>query len=441
MNRTLLVLGCCLLAGAPLPMGCAQESTGTPAPTGRPSYPTGLAMHPATGALAVVSSNFDRGYGSGALLLASIEEIDAELAALDAADPAAAVVTDGYASAAYIPSFGHKPIFSADGRQLLLATRGDNLLIGADVTAGSPPRLACDADSAEDTTPDCGQSPSALTISGNDPYSLALTSESDDQLSGVVGSLRSDRIVFFQAVRQAVPLRLQRIDELVLGDWLTDEDVIGVRAVAVRKAAMGVGTLVFALVERSDNTAEQASVDLIWFSPSEGGRARVDVLSLTEQAGSISARDMVISTDGDALFVALRTPDAVARVDLFAGGAFAPHVAAVSSACAEPVSLATGRLTDDDGITHDRVYVTCFADDAVLGFEASALEVTDALRFFGDGPYGIAIDTAHEPPRAYVSYFLDDSIGIFDLRSDDIVQLTPRGRIGQPRPIAERGAP
>ena len=75
--------------------------------------------------------------------------------------------------------------------------------------------------------------------------------------------------------------------------------------------------------------------------------------------------------------------------------------------------------------------VTCQDDDTVEAIDPVTLEPTDAVRFVGRGPYGVAVNEVPEPPEAYVSFFGDNSVGVLHLvDGDGQAKLVMRGRIG-----------
>lgn len=439
-SRPLAVLA--LVTAAPLfATGCARELPGPPPPADRPSYPTGLALHPEENLLAVVSSNFDLGFARGALLVADLDRVDAALADTPAASSLQATVTDAYVETALIPSFGNDPVFSSGGEHLFVATRADNLLLHLGVDATDGVELRCGAVAEDGETPLCGVAPQAITVPGNDPFSVELTGEAPDRVNGIAASLLSDQIVFFTLRVEddgagAESVRLQQSDVLTLGGWLEEEqEVVGVRDLALRQPQDGAPLTAFAVVERTADNDARLATDLIWFDATRGRRAEINVLPLTEVAGAFEARSLALTPDQDALLVVLRQPDGLARVDLeVEGGLLAPALSQVVSTCEAPVTVEIGRVPVADDVARDRAYVTCFEDDAVLGYNPLTLDLVDASRFFGRGPYDVALDLERETPRAYVSYFLDDSVGVFDLVEEGVVGLFPRGRIGTPQP-------
>lgn len=418
------------LALALLSAGCARDIEGANPPTDRPHFPVGMAVHPTANLLAVVSSNFDLEFNRGAILLADLDAVDAAIAA--AADETAPTVEDAYVAAAFIPSFGHRPVFNASGDRVLLATRGENRVFEIDVEL-DPPRLDCGDDGE---TPLCGEAPRAFQVPGNDPFDLAIISEDEDGgLRGVTTLLASAQIFFFDLDPDRVDDgRLRLVNPtLTLGDWLAEnEEVVGVRGMQLRPASDDVPAHLFATVDRGDPTTGLLSTDLVWFEAVPEPR-RFDFLNLESETLAASARAVAPTPSGDVLAL-LRSPDALARVEVRPSGSrLNAELTATVSTCRDPTSLTVARIPTPAGDV-DRAFVTCFENDAVLVYDPETLSETDAIRFFGVGPYDVVVDTAHDPPRAYVSYFLDDTIGVFDLVDDDgAARVVPRARIGLPR--------
>jgi hypothetical protein len=429
MRPALLPLYAAILAGIAA-SGCARDLTGAEPPTDRPHFPVGIAVHPESNVLAVVSSNFDLEFNRGAILLADLDRVDAAIA--DASDEELPVIEDAYVSAAFIPSFGNRPIFSATGEHLLLATRGQNRVSDIDVTL-DPPTLDC-GDAAE--VPTCGESPRAFQVPGNDPFELAIVDENEDRVRGVTTLLASNQVFFFDLTpSRSDSGRLRLVTPTVLlGDWLPENDeVTGVRGMTLRPASGEVPAHIFATVEHADVTSGIVETDLVWFEAVPEPR-RFEFLNLETLTLANSARAVAPTPSGD-LLVLLRGPDALARVELTPNGnRLSAAVTGSVSTCAEPTSLTVTRVPTADGDV-ERAFVTCFENNAVLVYDPVTLSETDAIRFFGQGPYDVTVDLEHDPPRAYVSHFLDDTIGVFDLTdADGAARVVPRARIGTPRP-------
>ncbi len=419
-----LVVAAAVLALA----GCEPPATGVP--LDHPVYPTGLAVHPRGDRLAVVSSSFDLAYDDGALLLADLDLVRDGLARSDAADRRDAIVEGAYVKAALLPPFGDRPVFSSRGERLLVATRGNNLLSSVDVDPDTG--FSCSA--VEDGTPRCGKSPQALQLPESDPFDVLVLSEERDaddvltRVDGLVTLLSSSTVYLFRDDRERAGAAQMQISGTVeLGDA-----VIGVRATAVR--TRNDQTHVLAAVDSSSTTGTAAL--LVMFLPSAD--ATLSIFDVTSAMGALSLRDVLVVPGAagapDTIIAVTRAPDAIVRLevdDLPSGPAL--RLAGVAESCATPTSLALANL---GSVT--RVLVTCQASGTIEALDPATLDVTDAVRFVGRAPYDVAVNPTL--PEAYVSFFLDDSIGVLSLvDATGAPRFTFLGRIGTPTPKPEDG--
>jgi hypothetical protein len=156
----------------------------------------------------------------------------------------------------------------------------------------------------------------------------------------------------------------------------------------------------------------------------------VNVIDVTASTSSVSARSIALVPDpagGVAVVVALRGPDSLARFG-FDDATRSFSLTALSETCKEPTNFAfVPENVDDDGAVTSvaRLLLTCQAGQVVQALDPTTLQVRDSVRFFGRGPYDVVVDAAHQ--EAFVSFFLDNSIGVLSLGGG---RLTPRGRIG-----------
>ncbi len=437
LRRTALPL---LLAVVLLGGGCAREIVGSAPPLDRPHFPTGLALHPERPLLVVVSSNFDLAFNRGALLLADLDEVDA---AITAAGDDLARVVNPYAAAALIPSFGNEPVFVDDGRSILLPSRDENRVSEIPLVGGDDIGFDC-APSPEPSVdaPSCGEPTDSLQVGGNDPFKLAVVEQTESRVTAIVTLQSSPEVVYLALDLEAASDRMTVLTgpSFSLEDYTLSGDALGVWGIALRPAQGGVAQTAFMTVRRTTTDLPTDAVDLVWFNAAQGGGVNpANVLELTDEIGSIDARDISLHPSGEALFVLLRDPDALARVDLFpAGGSLEARLAGVVNTCYDPIEVEAVNLTTPAGDQATRVVVTCFDNDTVLSYDALTLVETEALRGFGDGPYGLAVDAAHVPPRAYVSFFNDDQVGVIDLIGDDgEIRLVPRALLGERRQAVE----
>jgi hypothetical protein len=413
--------------------GCIGAA-GNPAPDDAPAWPTGLALDPAGHHLVVVSSNFDLAYNGGALLLADLDKAREGLGDADA------VVEDAYVSSVSLPSFGDGPVVDATGHHVLLATRGGNLLHDVDLSADG---LSC-GDAG------CDQAPHALQLVGNDPFDVVLLDQSVDD-AGALTSARALITHLSSGSAEFVHLDPSKNDEkrlrveaapLSLGD-----EVFGVRSAVHVPRTDGADDRVVALVERRIDGVLTGSDLAVIDVPAvdHAGDAAIVRTDLTALTGALSGGDVVVVNDTTrgggavAVIAVLRTPDAVARfaVDDRSGTVTLTHL---DETCRRPTGLATVDVDGDgDPATPvaPRVLLTCQDSETIEALDPVDLSVTDAVRFYGRGPYDVVVDAVHQ--QAFVSFFQDDSIGVIGLADDGVVRLAPLGRIGAARPAPEDG--
>jgi hypothetical protein len=411
--------------------------------TEQPNYPRGIALSPDGNHLAVVSSNFEGAYDTGAVLLANLTRLGADLAFIDVADAATATLpaADVYVDAVYIPSFGTRPVFAADGERFLVAAQGENLLLEIELLAddsvdggvGSTTLTCRDVPQAPETIERCtadgslnsdgtpGGNPLALSLDQNDPYELVVYEETDDELLGAATFLSASRVTFFRLRENRTGQnRLQLRGSLELG-----EGVQSLRSVVLHPRGAGRVPLLVAALEREDPVfTTQTELELIWLDPSLREDAVVRRLDLEGLTGARSARALTSSPDGDALFLFLRDPDGIARLDTdVVGSTIAPRLGGVSGVCEGPTSMQFARIPLPDGGTVDRLLVACYGDHTIAAYNPLTLEQTDAVRMFGLGPYDLAVSLDGDTPRLFVSDLVD---------ATGYARLVPRVRIGDP---------
>lgn len=422
----------CLVAGTVLGAAVACTPPETGVPLDRPVYPTGLAVHPRGDRLAVVSSAFDWAYDDGALLLADLELVREGLATHPAGDRREAVVEGAYVKAALIPRLGDRPVFSSQGERLLLATRFSNLLSSVDVDPDGG--FSC-GDDAGDGTPRCGQSPQALQVPENDPFDVLLLGETRDgdgnltRVDGLVTLLSSSTVYFFRDDRSRPgAAQMQITASLDLGEL-----VRGVRAAALWN--IDGASWVVAALETTSN-AGVAGALVVLFEPSTD--TVIQVFDVTAAMGARSVHDLLVvpGVDGapDGLLAAAWGPDALVRLELD-GDTQPPRLrlAGVAESCGMPSSLA---LAAKGGV--QRALLTCQSSGTIQALDPLTLTPLGAVRFAGRAPYDVAVNPVFD--EAYVSFFLDDSIGVLSLvDGTGVPRLAFEGRIGTPTPKPEDG--
>ncbi len=403
-----------------------------PVPVDHPVFPMGLALSPDGSRLLVGSSNFDFSFDSGAVLLANVSIVRDELLA---GDDSGAVVADPYVSSVLVPEFADRLVFDAAGNSALFTTRDGNLLHEVDVDGDE---VSCGELAL------CNASPNVLQLSGNDPFDVLVLSDDGVTLRGLVSHLGSPQAELFVLDRSSTDAGRLVLEAGEI-DFLRDNiNSTGVRSTVERRAKNGVAATIFAAVERREN-GTLVGADVVHFATPAAGHAGTETFvrqDITTLLGPRSVRDMAIVADdvsgGDALVVLLQNPDGVAR---FAIDNVDDHLTltALENTCIQPLSLAVAPLDLDGDAVVDvtRLIVACHGSNEVVALDPLTLRTTAVSRFFGRGPYDVVVDAAHQV--AWVSFFLDNSVGAFSLVKDGVPRLAPIGRLGAALPRPEDG--
>lgn len=397
---------------------CGCNDVGRAVPEDRAVFPTGLAVDKDGSHLVVVSSDFDFAFDTGAVLVADLNDVRAKLGQADD------VVDDPWVSSIKIPPLGDRPVITDDGT-VFVVTRGGNLLHELQLDGGD---LVCGDGDA------CTLPPHVLQLGANDPDRTILfpnDDETDLRKRGLITHLSAGQAEIFNfnpAVDDATRLTVER-DVVFFGD-----DVVGVKSAGLR-VVDGDDDQVFVTLQKTlDGSSQTSFTDLGVFAVPAPGRAddvEVTTIDMTAATGSLFARSFALvgAENGVAVVVALRGPDAVARF-FFDDRTGAFSLTNVSESCLEPTEVVPA--------PSGRVLVTCQGGEVVQALDAVTLDVQDSVRFYGKNPFGLAVDAAHN--EAYVSFFLDDSVGVLGLLgADGSPKLVPHGHLGTPLPPPEDG--
>lgn len=430
-----LVAGGVAVGALGLPTACLPPEEEVP--LDEPVFPTGLAI--AGDNLLVVSSNFDLRFRDGALLVGDLTTVREESREGDAS----VVVEGAYDNAALLAPFGEKPAVTSGGERAYVPTRRANVINAVDIS----PDGALECGGVDGATPRC-QEPFALQLQDNDPFDIVILGEQREdgvlvRTDALVANLASPRLVLFSDdVRREGAERMRIEGSVDLG-----EDVAGVRSALLRPAVAGTDPVIIAGADIAPAGGSRGAI-LAVLQPRTG--SPVERFDVTDATGALSLREVVLvpgdDGDNDALIVALRGistsgPEALARFEIDDdGGLPSLRLSTLASSCVQPTSLAYARIPTAGGEEVDRVLVTCQTSEAVEAVDPVTLQPTDAVRFAGRGPYDVVVSTAVDPPEAYVSFFLDNSIGILHLVDDEgEPRLVFRGRIGEQAPQPETG--
>lgn len=417
---------------------CACEPLDQGVPLDDPIFPTGLAL--AGDRLLVVSSDFELAAGEGAVLSADLaavrERVDDE--------GAQQVVEGAYTSGVVVPSFGDRIVVVPGGDRAYVSTRRTNVVVALDVAADGT--LSCPdentvIDEVGDGAPRCGQASSGIQLAAPDPFDIVLLDVEGEgeerRVEGAITLQSSRSIVFFSDDASRPQARRLQVD----GTLDLAEAIGGIRSAVLRPEVAGTDPVLIAAADLSRDLELTGAVLLV-LEP--GDETSVEDFDVTAATGSLALRDILLvpGDDGedDALIAVLRAPDALARFEIDdVGGVPELRLVGVEPTCFGPPGLARARVPID-GETVDRVLVTCHDGDTIEAVDPLTLLSTDAVRFFGRGPYDVVVDESRVADGGdvdvYVSFHLDGSIGALRFVNG---RLEPTGRIGAADPRPEDG--
>lgn len=417
-KRLTSICGCAVLIV--LFLGCPPPEGREIAPNDRPSFPSGLAQ--VGNFLAVVSSNFDLRYDTAGIFWLDLGKIDEMLDRFDEnVSPEKRVIKGNEIGALRIDldAFGGSPgVFINQSIQsnLLVATREKNLLTNFSIEGnilGAPQNIA---------------------LNMRDPF-VVETLEKNGKNIAIVSALTGSELKIIRFSGSKANLADKSI---VLPSLESSVKNVESKATKVRVKGMSVyhskdATKDPVLVVAVETFPEGETVflpgrvnsaRLIWFDLTDellkGGTVSKDKfkeLDLTKRKLGKRIHGLRFSPDGSDLYVIMQNNDSLIRVDLrlSQNEVEPPVIKGVNSTCKEPIDLV---------VDENQVFVACFKEHAIASYDRFSLRELKVNRGFGLGPIKLLIDKRPaQNDRLYVSYFLDNSIGIFDKR------LKPTARI------------
>lgn len=403
INLTGLLVPCAFLAA------CAPLQRGESPPL---YFPLGMSM--LDDKLAVLSTNADRRFDGGQLLIVDAAGASRQLERQQNADKPVGrrkvTLQTHLVARTNVPAFADAPVVK-DG-WLWFTHRADAEIRAVPVQAGT---IACTPGKVEQA---CGPRTRRLQLGADDPAKLiALTHPSGGHV-GVVGFARSDQLQTFH-MRSSGELNVWKTYSLT--EILDPIEHAKEPRKRVRKPVfyirdlirVGQGTdgLVAVAVE---TLAHQGSVRAVYSSyllllpaaplltGADLNSARVRVIDLHGLTGARAVRALAASSNGKQVFVAQQRPDVLARIDL-ARDDKNPLAAVASTLCLHPTHLQAAPEGD--------VYVACYGNDVVQRHDPETLDVLARARIYKSGVTRLLLDPRSD--RLYASSLLDDSVMIF----------------------------
>lgn len=149
----------------------------------------------------------------------------------------------------------------------------------------------------------------------------------------------------------------------------------------------------------------------------------------SNNGGSSDSRSVSFSADGNRMLLINRRPPSLQIYDTSidpATGMPRNDAIAVYDICREASGLVVG-----DGGAGELALVSCFRDGTVYILDAHGLRPTDAVVTVGRGPYDVVMSPTRK--KAYVTNFLEDTVGVIELEPGSSRQYREVLRIGETR--------
>jgi DNA-binding beta-propeller fold protein YncE len=445
-----------LLALAMVGVGCTASSEDVRPPPDQFSFPTGLAIDPAQSKLFVVNANSELRYDSGSINVLNLDMIDgvtaltpgcapdpAQLETLVCDDEGRFFVADAGVRIGNFASGVSVQTISSTELRFIIPVRGDPSITWVKWDGS---KLSCDDDSSQnfELCDDVHRLTTVTTADNNpdnddnDDIEIPLEPfrsyvDSAGQYA-VVTHLDSGRVTLVNSpigripeVTDVIPTTFQP------GNSFTP----GGTAVAGRRP--GTTNDLLYVASRTEDRIQMLTVEIP--QPVEEDPQPAPFLvpsgyfflnaAGSNIGGSSDSRGLAFTADGNRLLVVNRRPPTLQIYDSSDNEAGVPknQTVAVHDICRNASGLTVGEGVAGSG---QLALVSCFNDGTVQILDATGLRGTLAVISVGRGPYEIVVSSTRQ--KAYVSNFLEDSIGVIDLTPGP-TQFREILRIGKARPL------
>ena len=431
--------------------GCPDLSVSEDAPKDRAYFPGSLLQTDKQ--LYVFSYNQDLRYSGGSILKLDLNTIGQD-------DQNAKIVS----SFAPIPSFAEAPVLLGNSKILFLSRSTDEML-RFDISTNTSEKAQFDL------TPD-----SAGLIRNwlwHDPYYLSILSNIGNEVTGLIGYLNDKSSL--EKIEDFIGSRLENYGELEVFS-LTDklkinhtyrlQDIVPSPNPAANSSTTGESPyrrishiggikildkddMPFVLIgaDALPSSANLFSITrqsrLLWFSANNLEK-EIDKKTIGEhilQPGKIVGFDVIKNKNLFQVYVIMEDPNLLMRVDLTkTTDGFTAQTNEQAPLCekANDIRVAPKQKT---------LLVSCAQNSEILAFDTSDLmlvgrdmNIKDPASPQGRGPVHILFDGDSENQRAFVSYALDGSIGIFEVDDNKgKKRLNTVGRIFNQAPFNHPG--
>lgn len=449
----LLALGFGLSLGAGVLAGCTASSDEVRPPSDAFFFPTGIAVDPAQATLFVANANSELRYDSGTINALDLQSID---------DVIGPWVASGTVPAGCHPDVERAETLVCDEKmfiigatrignfatslavqdtqngtaRLIVPVRGDPSITWVDWAGG---KLSCE-DGASSFS-QCDDEHRLTTIRNSDdfgpipeePFRVAV--DSGKQIA-LVTHLTSGTVSLVSSPRDSNPIVSDVLGGLFLAG--TQSLVPGGSGIAPRLPSpiRAPGMVepeeeqLMYVASRTEDRVQMLTVE----RPNEGLPYLVqsNYFFLNAAGGNIGgsndSRGLAFTADGNSMLVINRRPPSLQIYDTSIDFTGEPRndSKAVYDICREASGLAVG-----DAGAGELALVTCFREGTMYIIDATGRRTTDAIVTVGRGPFDLTMSSTRK--KAYVTNFLEDTVGVIDLTPGSKRQYREVLRIGETR--------
>lgn len=431
--------------------GCTASSEEVRPPRDAFFFPTGLAVDAAQRTLFVANANSELRYDSGTISAVDLQLVDdisnAWVASgtvpagchpdLERAETLvceeAMFITGAARIGNFATSLAVQDLENGNSR-IIVPVRGDPSITWADWNGSA---MSCEDGGG--SYPQCDDEHRLTTIRNDETYGTILeepfrvTVDSGKEVA-LVTHLTSGTVTLVSSPRDGTPIVADDMGGLFLAG--TQSLVPGSSGVAARKptpVGMPVDELeeqLFYVAARTEDRVQMLTVEK---SANELPRLVQSNYFFLDGAGtnigqSGDSRGLAFTADGNSMLVINRRPPTLQIYDtsLDVTGLPRNEVAAVYDICREASGLVVG-----DAGAGELALVTCFREGTMYITDATGRRPTDAIVTVGRGPTDVAMSATRK--KAYVTNFLEDTVGVIDLAPGSKRQYREVLRIGETR--------
>lgn len=446
-RSAVLALG---LAGGLL-AGCTASSDEVRPPADELFFPTGIAIDPTEATLFVANANSELRYDSGTVTALNLQAVD---------DVVGPWVANGTVPAGCHPDVERSETLVCDESmfitgaarignfatslavqdtlngtsRLIIPVRGDPSITWVDWTGS---QLSCETGGGGYSQ--CDDEHRLTTIQNSDvlgpipeePFRVAV--DSGKQVA-LVTHLTSGTVTLVSSPRDGAPIVADVLGGLFLAG--TQSLVPGGSGIAPRKpspvgsAGTGADEQLMYVASRTEDRVQMLTVEQpadalpylvqsnYFFLNAVGGNI----------GGSNDSRGLAFASGGDSMLVINRRPPSLQIYDTTIDETGLPRnqATAVYDICREASGLVVGNAGGGE-----LALVTCFREGTMYVIDAAGRRPTDAIVTVGRGPFDLTMSNTRK--KAYVTNFLEDTIGVIDLAPGSKRQYREVLRIGESR--------